>query len=157
MSRRERSNGIALAVLAFAGVLALGGAAFAAGPGVRVEAKGNVEDVVGKLKKMVADNGMMVMGELHQGKVLAMTGLRIESETLFVGNPTVGKEIFTEEPGAGLVVPVRINVYADGQGGTWVSYVPPSEQLAGYQNAKVSRVAAMLDGKLHDLVQMLGK
>jgi uncharacterized protein (DUF302 family) len=157
MSQRKRSSGVALAVLAFAGMIALSGAAQAASPGVKVKANGSVEQVLASLKKMVADNGMMVMGELHQGKVLAMTGLKVESETVFVGNPTVGKELFTEEPGAGLVVPIRVNVYADAQGSTWVSYIPPSEQLDGYQNAKVSEVAAMLDGKLHDLVQMLGK
>jgi len=155
MSKRKYWNSIAPAVLA--GVMALSGAAYAAGPGVQVEAKGSVDAVVANLKKMVADNGMMVMGELHQGKVLAMTGLKVESETVFVGNPTVGKELFTEEPGAGLVVPIRVNIYADAQGSTWVSYIPPSEQLGSYQNAKVSQVAAMLDGKLHDLVQMLAK
>lgn len=101
MSQRKRTNRVALAVLAFASMIALSGAAFAAGPGVNVKAKGSVDEVLANLKKMVADNGMMVMGELHQGKVLAMTGLKVESETVFVGNPTVGKEIFTEEPGAG--------------------------------------------------------
>ena len=157
MLQRKRSNGVALAVLVFASIIALGAAAFADGPGVKVKAKGSVDEVVANLKKMVADNGMMVMGELHQGKILAMTGLEVQSETVFVGNPTVGKELFTEEPGAGLVVPVRINVYADGEGTTWVSYIPPSQELEGFQNAKVSQVATMLDGKLHNLVQMLAK
>jgi hypothetical protein len=42
----------------------------------------------------MADNGMMVMGELHQGKVLACPDL-VESETVFVGN-LAGKGSFGE-------------------------------------------------------------
>lgn len=157
------SNGIrpfrnALAVAAL--FLALtAGTALAAGPGpvVQVQAKGSVDDTVAQLKKMVAGNGMMVMGELHQGKVIAMTGLHVQSETIFVGNPTVGKELFSADPGVGIVVPVRINVFADARGNTIVSYVPPSHLLGQFGNPKVSEVASMLDGKLQNLVGMLGR
>ncbi|MDE3126427.1 MAG: DUF302 domain-containing protein, partial [Gemmatimonadota bacterium] len=99
---------------------------------VQVKAKGSVPQVLDQLKKMIASNGMMVMGELHQGKVIAMTGLKVESETIFVGNPNVGKELFGADPGVGIAVPVRINVYQDTQGHTVVSYVPPSELLKSF-------------------------
>lgn len=125
-------------------------------PVVQVRAKGSVPQVLGQLKKMIASNGMMVMGELHQGKVIGMTGLKVESETIFVGNPQVGKQLFSADPGVGVAVPIRINVYRDAQGGTVVSYVPPSEALASFHNAKVDKVAQMLDAKLHKLTGMLG-
>lgn len=158
MSERMRlfRNVLAAAALAFA---VTGGVASASGPGpvVQVQARGSVEDVVAQLKKMVAGNGMMVMGELHQGRVIAMTGLQVQSETIFVGNPTVGKELFSADPGVGIVVPVRINVFADAHNNTIVSYVPPSHLLGQFGNPKVSEVASMLDGKLHNLVGMLGR
>ncbi len=122
---------------------------------VQVRASGSVQGTLEQLKKMVADNGMMVMGELHQGKVLAMTGLKVDSETVFVGNPTVGKKLFSADPGVGIVVPIRINIYADGQGNTIVSYVPPSYLLSGFGNPQVSMVAKMLDEKLQKLTGML--
>jgi uncharacterized protein (DUF302 family) len=149
-------NSLAVAVLALA---LTAGTALAAGPGpvVQVQAKGSVDDTVAQLKKMVAGNGMMVMGELHQGKVIAMTGLQVQSETIFVGNPTVGRELFSADPGVGIVVPVRINVFADAHGKTIVSYVPPSHLLGQFGNPKVSEVASMLDGKLQNLVGMLGR
>jgi len=155
MSKRKSWSRFAFAIIVLAGMVSLSGVAHAAGPGVQVQAKGSVEDVLGQLKKMVAGSGMMVMGELHQGNVLSMTGLSVQSETVFVGSPTVGKDIFSEEPGAGLVVPIRVNVYADAQGKTWVSYVPPSQELNAYGNTKVSMIAKMLDGKLENLVKML--
>ncbi len=128
----------------------------ATSPVVQVRASGSVSQVLGRLKRMVASNGMMVMGELHQGKVIAMTGLHVNSETIFVGNPQVGKQLFAADPGVGLVVPVRINVFQDAQGGTVVSYVPPSTILGAFHNPTVDHVAQMLDGKLHNLVGMLG-
>lgn len=158
---RIRSQKWTAALLGAALALALGvvAPALAAthGPGVQVVAKGSLADTLDQLEKMVAGNGMMVMGELHQGKVLAMTGLDVASETVFVGNPTVGKQLFSAEPGAGLVVPVRINLYVDSSGRTVVSYIPPSQQLAGFHNEKLDAVAKMLDGKLQTMVQMLAR
>ena len=123
---------------------------------VRVQAAGSVPDVVASLKKMIAQNGMMVMGNLNQGKVLSMTGLNVQSETLFVGNPQVGKQLFSADPGVGLVVPVRVNVYEDAQGHTTVSYLPPSTLLKDYGSPEIDKVAQMLDTKLQNMVQMLG-
>jgi hypothetical protein len=96
MFESRQKSAIAILAIVLVGGFGLTAGASAAqpvGPGVQIVAKGSVDDVVGQLKKMVADSGMMVMGELHQGDVLSMTGLKVQSETLFVGNPTVGKEL----------------------------------------------------------------
>ncbi len=122
---------------------------------IRTEVAGSVQDVVQSLSKMVADNGMMVMGELHQGKVLEMTGYKGESESIFVGNPTMGKKLFSVDPGAGLVVPVRINVYRNSDGKTVVSYLPPSRLLGDFGNPKLTKLAAMLDKSLGSMTGML--
>jgi uncharacterized protein (DUF302 family) len=160
MINRTQKAGIRIPAIVFAGVLGLAGAVSAAqpaGPGVQVAVKGSVEEVVGQLTKGVADGGMMVMGELHQGKVLSMTGLQVQSETLFVGSPTVGKKLFSAQRGAGIAVPIRINIYADANGQTVVSYVPPSQQLSGFGDDGVDQIAKMLDDKLAQLVGMLEK
>ena len=160
MFHLTRISSVLTMVLVAAGAAALhsdSAADLTRGPGVHVVAQGSVPDVLARIKKMVAANGMMVMGELHQGKVLSMTGLKTQSETLFVGNPTVGKKLFSAEPGAGLVVPVRINVYADARGRTIVRYIPPSKQLAAFGNGSVDKVASRLDGKLDKLVWMIGQ
>ena len=132
-------------------------AAGPSGPGVQVTVKGSVDETVSQIRKLVADSGMMIMGELHQGKVIGMTGLKLQSETVFVGSPTIGKELFAAQPGVGLVVPIRINVYASAQGHTVVSYVKPSQELAGFGDEKVNHVAAMLDESFAKMVGMLAK
>jgi len=123
---------------------------------VQVKASGSVSDVITKLKGMIHKNGMMVMGSLHQGKVMSMVGLSIDSESIFVGNATVGKKLFGANAGAGIAVPVRINVYKAANGSTMVAYVPPSRVLAVYHNPMMNKVAGMLDGKLKKMTGMLG-
>jgi len=123
---------------------------------VQVKAMGSVQDVVAKLKNMVHKNGMMVMGDLHQGKVISMVGLDIESESIFIGSAAVGKKLFSANPGAGIAVPVRINVYRDTNGSTIVAYVPPSRILSTYHNPMMNKVAGMMDGKLKMMTGMLG-
>ena len=147
-----------LPVVTLAGAVALTGLAWASArssPGVEIEVSGSVQEVLGKLKKVVGSNGMMVMGELHQGNVLAMTGLEVESESIFVGSPMVGKNLFSADPAAGLVVPMRINIYANAEGNTVVAYIPPSRLLAGFDNPKIDEIAEMLDEKFQAMTQML--
>ncbi len=154
--RKSLLHRVAIGAFLISG-LSIPSAARAAGPGVYVKVKGSVKDAIGQLSKMVADSGMMIMGELHQGKVLAMTGLTVQSETVFVGSPTIGKELFSLEPGMGLVVPIRVNFYVDAHGATVVSYIPPSQQLGDFGNPKVDEIARMLDEKFNAMVQMLAK
>jgi len=123
---------------------------------VQVKAAGSVPDVIARLKGMIHKNGMMVMGELHQGRVMSMVGLDIESESIFIGSAMVGKKLFSANSGAGIAVPVRINVYKAADGSTMVAYVPPSRILSVYHNPMMNKVAGMMDGKLKMMTGMLG-
>lgn len=115
---------------------------------VRVKAQGSVSQVASRLKKAVSDNGLMVMGQLNQGKVLGMTGADVASESFFIGNPKVGKKLFDADKGVGSVVPPRVNIYKDSDGQTYISYLKPSAELAAFGNDRIDKVAAMLDRKL---------
>ena len=145
-----------LFVLGLLAVLPAVDARAADGPAInQTVVKGSVDDVLKMITKMVADNGMMVMGELHQGKVLAMTGLKVKSESIFVGSPSLGKKLFTAEPGVGQIVPIRINIFENAEGQTVVSYITPSSLLAGFDNPELDKMAALLDQKLGGMVGMI--
>jgi uncharacterized protein (DUF302 family) len=113
-----------------------------------------VTDAIGKL---VSKNGMMVMAEVDQGKMLSMTGLQLKAKLFLVGNPTVGKKLFEQNHGVGLYVPLRIFVYNDANGKTFVAYDKPSSVLSQFDNAEVGMVAQMLDEKLDGLASMAAK
>ncbi len=124
---------------------------------VTVTAKAPFAKTVDTFRKMVAKNGMMVLSELNQGKILSMTGLKLNAVTLFVGNPNIGNKMFSANHGVGVAIPVRINIYEGKGGKTYINYVKPSAQLAAFHNEKIGKVAAMLDKKLGMLTFMLSR
>src|SRR5690242_7347010 len=71
------------------------------GDRVTVSSDKSFEDVSGAVKSLVAKNGMMVMAEVDQGKMLSMTGLSLKATLFIVGNPTVGKQLFEQDHGVG--------------------------------------------------------
>lgn len=123
---------------------------------VSVQSSSSYDDTVSKLRMMVAQNGMMVLGEINQGKVMTMTGMNLKAISLFVGNPNVGKKLFTGDSGVGIVLPVRVNIY-ESNGATYVNYFEPSEQLRAFHNKKLVKMGHMLDQKLAKMTGMLGK
>lgn len=154
----KRSLFTFLTVLVLAAGLNIPSALAQSGSGiVKVQASKNFDQTISAFKKMVSDNGMMVMGQLNQGHVLSMTGISVKSQTFFVGNPNVGKKLFSADHAVGTVVPVRVNIYEGEDGHTYVAYIPPSEELSSLNNKKVDMVAKMLDQKLQKLTGMLGK
>ncbi len=124
---------------------------------ITVESVKSFPDVSDSIKKLVAKNGMMVMAEVDQGKMLSMTGLRLNAKLFLIGNPNVGKKLFAEDHGVGLYVPLRIFVYSDEHGKTFVAYDKPSALLSQFQNEQVAMVAKMLDEKLAGLAGMAAK
>jgi uncharacterized protein (DUF302 family) len=124
------------------------------GDRVTIASDKSFEDVSSLVKSLVAKNGMMVMAEVNQGKMLSMTGLSLKATLFVVGNPTVGKQLFEQDHGVGLYVPLRVFVYADASGKTFVSYDRPSALLAQFQNEKIGMIAQMLDQKLDGLANM---
>jgi uncharacterized protein (DUF302 family) len=93
------------------------------------------------------------MGHLDQGKVLSMTGLQLKGESFLVGNPNMGKKLFTADPTVGVFVPIRIFVYEGSDGHTYVSYAKPSAALGQLNNPQVSMMAKMLDQKIQGIAQ----
>jgi uncharacterized protein (DUF302 family) len=124
---------------------------------VTVNAKAPFAETVAALRTMVAKNGMMVLSELNQGKILSMTGLKLNAVTLFIGNPNIGKKLFSANPGVGVAIPVRVSVYESKDGKTHINYVKPSVQLASFKSEVIQKTAAMLDKKLGMLTSMLSK
>jgi uncharacterized protein (DUF302 family) len=151
-------NAVAAATVALT-VVALAPSAGAAdttfgGTRVSVASGKSFEQVVDGLKSLVAKNGMMVMAEVDQGKMLSMTGLSLKATLFLVGNPTVGKQVFEQEHAAGLYIPLRVFVYVDANGKTFIEYDKPSSLLGQFKNDKVAMVADMLDKKLEGLANM---
>ncbi len=138
--------------LVFAGLFTL--PASAQESRVTVESAHSFEQTVDKLKEAVGQGGMMVMARVDQGHMLSMTGLNLKATLFLVGNPTVGKKLFDQNHGVGLYVPLRVFVYENADGKTFVSYDKPSSLLEQFNDKQIDMVAGMLDQKIQGLAQM---
>lgn len=117
-----------------------------------VKSSKSFDETVGAIKKAVAGGGMMVLSEINQGKIMEMTGMKMNAESLFVGNPNVGKQAFDADPSVGLDIPVRVNVY-ESNGVTYVNYFKPSQLFPA--NKKLKMIGKMLDDKLAMMMKMV--
>jgi uncharacterized protein (DUF302 family) len=139
-------------VIAVIGI-AFSGMAMAQDSIVKVESQHSFDQTVSQVKSATSQNGLMVMGHLNQGQMLSMTGLQLKGESFLVGNPNMGKKLFTADRSVGLFVPVRIFVYEGSDGHTYVSYEKPSAALGQLNNQQVSMMAQMLDKKIDGIAQ----
>ena len=149
---RKAIMGLAMSITAVS--LSFGADANFSADRVTVASNKSFDAVTKAVKTLVAKNGMMVMAEVDQGKMLSMAGAKLNAKLFIVGNPTVGKELFEQDHAVGLYVPLRIFVYSDPAGKTFVSYDKPSTILAQFGNQKIGMVAQMLDEKLGGLANM---
>lgn len=133
------------------------GPSWAQGNIITSQSSHSFDQTVSQIKSAAGKNGLMVMGNLNQGRMLSMTGLHLKAESFLVGNPNVGKKLFSADPGVGLYVPVRIFVYEGSGGHTFVSYEKPSATLGQLNNPKVSMIAKMLDKKIQSIAQTATK
>lgn len=145
-------------VILFAGTFTQSSSTFAAETGpVTVQSKQSFDNTISEIRKLVKQNGMMVLSEINQGKILSMTGISINAVSLFVGNPQLGNKLFSADRGVGIAVPVRLNIYKGEDGKTYINYVKPSDQLASFTNENIQKIAQNLDKKLAMLTGMLSK
>lgn len=130
--------------------------AFAQSNLVTVKSTKSYDATVEGIKKGVADAGMMVLTEINHSKILSLTGLTIKAESLFIGNPNVGKEAFTDNPAVGLAIPIRVNVY-DEKGVTYINYFTPSSELGNFKGDKVKMIGQELEKKIATLTRMFAR
>jgi uncharacterized protein (DUF302 family) len=141
-------------LLAFAAGLSL--PASAQVRGVTIPSHESFQQTVSQLKSAVSHGGMMVLATVNQGTILSMTGLRLKATLFLVGNPTVGKMIFQQDPAVGLYVPFPVYVYQK-NGTTYITYDKPSASLKPFGNSNIDKTAQMLDMKLHGLAEVAAK
>jgi len=129
--------------------------AFAQSPGgdfVTVKSTHDYSATVSDLQQSVKSNGLMVMGKVNQKAILSMTGLHLAgAESFLVGNPRVGKKLFSMNPAVAAVVPARISVWVS-DGTTYVGYFKPSAQLSALSSG-LSKPGQMLDMKFQKIVK----
>ena len=90
---------------------------------VRVKSAYSVQETVTRIKKDVADKGIMWFSEVDQQQLAANAGIKLRPSTLLTfGNPPLGTLFIKANPVAGLDWPVRVLVLEDDNGQVWAAY-----------------------------------
>jgi uncharacterized protein (DUF302 family) len=89
----------------------------------QVDAEGSVDDVMKRLESAVVTAGATVFAKVDHGAGAESVGTPIGASQLLVfGSPNLGTPAIIDDPLAGLVLPLRVLVYADGDGQTRIAY-----------------------------------
>lgn len=122
----------------------------------KVKATGDVATTMNALEAAVTGAGASVFARVDHAAGAASAGMELSpGQLLIFGNPKLGTPAMQDDPLAGLFLPLKVLVYQDGAGQTWLAYEDPKEMLddlggipddAGYVK-KMSGALAKLTGK----------
>ncbi|KJF87791.1 DUF302 domain-containing protein [Photobacterium phosphoreum] len=115
----------------------------------KVESQQTFTETTAAIQTATSRHQMMVMGKIDQGKVLSMTGLDLKGTSFLIGNPEMAKKVFSMNPAAGAVLPLRLYVWNQNNK-TWIGWFNPAEQL-GMISPKLVMPGQMLEKKIMNI------
>lgn len=121
----------------------------------RLDTNKSFEQVKSAVESMLGTSGFTILVDFELGGLLtSQSSKRNKSKLYIIGNPLIANQMFEHNPAVGLYVPLRLFVYEDFDGKTYVTYDKPSSLLSRLQNEEILKVAQILDQKLEDLAKM---
>ncbi|TMH76378.1 MAG: DUF302 domain-containing protein [Betaproteobacteria bacterium] len=120
---RQLATTLWLSFALLAGPAALAQAAPSDDGVVKVRSAYSVDETIARIRKDIADKGIMFFQAIDQAKLAADAGITLRPSTLLVfGNPPLGTQFLTSNPYSGLDWPVRLLVLQDETGAVWAVY-----------------------------------
>jgi len=90
---------------------------------IKVRSAYPMEETIQRIKKDIADKGIMFFSAIDQSQLAAGAGINLRPSTLLIfGNPPLGTQFMTSNPYSGLDWPVRLLVIQDEKGDVWTAY-----------------------------------
>jgi len=104
---------------------------------VTVTANGEYEATIGALHDAADKHGMVILGDLNEETRLKAVGVQSQhAHSFFLGDPQIGKTLFGANQAIGVVVPVRVTVWASDRGGpASISYFDPAPEFTAVDPA----------------------
>lgn len=98
----------------------------AAGDLIRTASQNGVAETMDKLEEIVRGKGLTVFNRIdHQANALSVEMEMGASQVLIFGSPKMGTALMKQDPEAALDLPLRVLVYQDNEGKTWINYHDP--------------------------------
>ena len=97
---------------------------------IMVQSSGDVASTMDRLEAAVTGAGASVMARVDHAAGAASVDMDLgPSEVLIFGNPKIGTKAMQDDAVAGLFLPMKVLVYADADGQTWLVYQDPGDMF----------------------------
>ena len=86
----------------------------------------SVDETVEKLKAILQTKGITLFALVDHSGEAAKVGMKMRPTKLLIfGNPRAGTPLMLAAPGSAIDLPLKILIWEDGDGKTWVTYNDP--------------------------------
>ena len=114
-----------------------------------ISAKGNVEETVKKLTTVLDSKGLKVFAVIDHKKGAQSVSMELLPTTLVIfGNPAAGTKLMNCDQTIGIDLPMKMLIYEDKEGKTWISYWKPSLLANKYNLETCQPILDKLDGAM---------
>ncbi len=110
-----------------------------------------------RLESMVGPSGFMLFSTSNHGALMRIVGKRRKAIQYLIGNPLFAIEMTRHAIGAGLYAPLRVLIYETDDNSTCLEYDRPSSLFGQFRDARVDRIAALLDQKLLEMTAVAAR
>ena len=94
----------------------------------KTRAEGDVPQVMDRLEEAVTKAGATVFARVNHAGGAEDVGMELTaSQLLIFGNPKLGTPAMQDDVLAGLYLPLKVLVYADDSGQTWIAWEEPED------------------------------
>jgi uncharacterized protein (DUF302 family) len=119
---------------------------------VKVKSFSDVPTTMDRLEAAVTGAGAKVMARVDHAAGAASVDMEIApAQVLIFGNPKLGTQAMVDDPMAGLFLPMKVLVYRDGAGQTWLVYEDPKEMFDDLSISDDAPYIKMMTGALAKL------
>ena len=119
---------------------------------LRVQSSSDVATTMDRLESAVTGAGATVMARVDHTAGAASVDMDLgPTQVLIFGNPKIGTQAMQDDPRAGLFLPMKVLVYEDAEGRTWLAYQDPEEMFDDLEIEDEADYIGMMTGALDKL------
>ena len=110
------------------------------------------EQVAQTIEEHLGTSGFTLFSKVEHSHLLSLLGKTTRATQYTIGNPLLAMQMTQYMPEAALYAPLKLVVYEDEQGNTFIAYDSFVSLLAQYQREEITQVARLVEQKLEALV-----
>ena len=114
--------------------------------------KASWELVTQTIEKHIGTSGLTLFFKIEESPLLVLAGKTSRVTQYTIGNPLFATRMIMHMPEAALYAPLKVVIYADEEGKTFVAYDGFVSLLAQYQRDEITQVARVVEQKLEALI-----